>query len=87
MTKEMGFEKYLADSCLLKQTNDKGTVMVCVYVDNTMCVGDRPAIDSLKSELKEYFSIKDEGEMEEYVGCTVCREKNGQILMQQPHLL
>ena len=52
-----------------------------------MCVGDRAAIDEVKHELEEYFSIKDEGKMEEYVGCSVSRDKDGRIIMQQPHLL
>ena len=71
----------------MKQTNDKGTMMAYIYVDDTMCVEDRSAIDALKIELEKYFSVKDEGDMEKYVGYTVHREKNGRILIQQPHLL
>ena len=87
MTKELGFEKCLADSCLLRRTNGNGTVLVCVYVDDTMCVGDRKAIDELKKQLEQHFSIKDEGSMEEYVGCTVTRGNQGTLTMRQPHLL
>ena len=87
MTGKLGFEKCLADTCLLKRTKSTGTVIVCVYVDDTICVGDRAAIDELKIEIAEYFNIKDEGKMEEYVGCSVSRDKEGRIIMQQPHLL
>ena len=45
---EMGFEKCLADGCLLKRTNKFGSIIVCVYVDDTMCVCDRRAIDEFK---------------------------------------
>ena len=84
---EMGFERCLADGCLLKRSTEVGTVIVCVYVDDTMCVGDRKAIDAFKRELKDHFSTKDEGNMEEYVGCSVYRKNNGSIVMHQPHLL
>ena len=71
MVTKLGFEKCMADSCLLKRSNDKGTLIICVYVDDILCIGDRSAIDSIKVELSEYFSVKDEGKMEEYVGCSV----------------
>lgn len=87
MTKELGFEHCLADSCLLKRTNKNGTVVVCVYVDDTLCVGDRKSIEELKRELQIHFKVKDEGNMEEYVGCTVIRDSTGKLIMQQPHLL
>ena len=84
---EMGFEKCLADGCLLKRSNKFGNIVVCVYVDDNMCIGNRKAIDVFKDELKKYFSIKDEGKMEEYVGCSVYRKGNGNLVMHQPHLL
>ena len=81
------FEKYLADGYLLKRENKYGILIVCIYVDDTMCIGTRKAIDQFKKELKEFFSTKDEGKMEEYVGCSVIRKGNGKLIMHQPHLL
>ena len=49
-----------------------------------MCVGDRSAIDELKEKLKNHFSIKDEGGMSEYLGCTVHRDSNGRIMISNP---
>ena len=68
---KLGFKKCLAYACLLKQTNDKGTLIVCVYVDKMLCVGDRAAIDLLKIKLAKHFEVKDKGKMEECVGCSV----------------
>ena len=84
---KMKFEKCLADGCLLKRENKYGILIVCIYVDDTMCIGTRKAIDQFKKELKEFFSTKDEGKMEEYVGCSVIRKDNGKLIMHQPHLL
>ena len=44
MTEELKFQKCLADSCLLMRKDENGTLVVCVYVDDTMCLGDRKAI-------------------------------------------
>ena len=53
------FENCLADGCLLKRENEYGILIVCIYVDDTMCIGTRKAIDQFKKELKEFFRTKD----------------------------
>ena len=45
MENEMGFEKCLADECLLKRRIEKGSIVVCVYIDDTLCVGNKEAIN------------------------------------------
>ena len=87
MVTKLGFEKCMADPCLLRRENEAGTLIVCVYVDDILCIGDRSAIDSIKIELAKYFSVKDEGRMEEYVGCSVIRNNIGNVILHQPYLL
>ena len=87
MTKEMNFEKCKADECLLYRKNEKGTVIVCVYIDDTLCVGDTEAVDAFKKELREHFDTKEEGQMTEYVGCKVRREQTNELIMYQDDLL
>ena len=41
----------------------------------------------LKVELAKYFAVKDEGKMEEYVGCSVMRDVAGNIVLHQLHLI
>ena len=48
MENEMGFEKCLADKYLLKRETDKGIVVVCVYIDDTLYVGHKYAINEFK---------------------------------------
>ena len=69
----MGFDKCLTDKCLLKRETKKGIIIVCVYIDDTLCVGDKEAITEFKKEISMYFANKEEGEMKEYVGCKVER--------------
>ena len=52
-----------------------GTIIICVYIDDTMIIGDRKAIDVFKKEIRGFFSTKEEGKMEEYIGCKV-QKKN-----------
>ena len=65
MTVDLGFRKYLADPCLLERETELVKFIVCVYVDDILRVGDRAAIDQLKTELQVHFKIKDEGKMNE----------------------
>ena len=58
---------------MLHRTNKDGTVIVCLYIDDTLITGDEKAIKTFKMELKQYFNTKEEGEMTEYVGCMVKR--------------
>ena len=87
MMEKLNFEKCLADMCLLKRKNEKGTLIIAVYVDDILCIGNRKAINCLKIKLSSFFEVKDEGLMEKYVGCSVLMNETGNIILHQPHLL
>ena len=86
MVKEMGFAKCLSDQCLLVRESKIGTLVVCIYIDDTLVIGDVEAVREFKLELKEHFSTKEEGEMTEYVGCMVGKNDDG-ILLHQSDLI
>ena len=83
----MGFDKCLSDECLLKKETKRGTIIVCVYIDDTLYVGDQGAINEFKQEISLYFAIKEEGEMKEYVGCKVERRGRDNLIMFQDDLI
>ena len=83
---EMGFKKSDANRCLLMRVEKIGTVILCIYVDNMLVVGDKPAVNDFKQELKKYFNTKEEGTLDEYVGCKVIR-KDGELHMHQPDIM
>ena len=87
MVTKLSFEKCMADSCLLNRSNDKRTLIICIYVNDVLCIGDRSAIDLIKVELSKYFSVKNEGKMEEYVGYSLMRNSIGNVILHQPHLI
>ena len=55
LTKEMGFEKCMANQCLLKREDESGVVVICIYVDDTLCIGDREALEKFTNQITEYL--------------------------------
>ena len=87
MTKDMGFSKCLGDECLLFKESAEGVVIVCIYIDDTLCVGDEMAVNRFKTDIKKHFETKEEGAMSEYVGCKVRRTGEKSLIMYQDDLI
>ena len=67
--------------------NDQNRIIiVCLYIDDTLCVGDKKAIEALKKEIKKYFVTKEEGKVEDYVGYMIKKINSG-ILLHQSDLI
>ena len=84
---KMGFEKCMADQCLFSRKSSDRVVIIAVYIDDTLCIGDKKAFDKFKQEIKKRFVTKEEGNMTEYVGCEVVRKKRDELVMKQSHLI
>ena len=83
---KMGFKKSDADGCLLMRVIKQGTVILCVYVNDMLVVGDKVAVENFKQEIKKHFNTKEEGTLGEYVGCKVIRKGN-ELHMFQPNIM
>ena len=84
---KMGFVICKADGCLLIRVNDIGTVILCIYVNDMLVIGNKEAIEAFKSEIKQLFNTKEEGLMEEYVGCKVTKKGNNKMHIFQPDIM
>ena len=84
---EMNFKKCAGDECLLMRESESGTVVICVYIDDTLCAGPKKALDIFKAELKNFFATKEEGKMDEYVGCQIKRINRDCLVMHQKELM
>ena len=82
----MNFVQSMNDQCLLMRNDQNGTVIVCLYIDDTLCVGDKKALDTFKNKIKEHFVTKEEGKVEDYSGCMIKRTNSG-ILLHQSNLI
>ena len=83
---KMGFVEFEADGCLIR-VNNIGTLILYIYVDDALVVGDKEAEKVFKLEIEQFFNTKEEGPMEEYVGCKVVRKGNNEIHMFQPDIM
>ena len=83
MEKKIGFKKCMVDECLLMRKRNQGTVVVCVYIDDTLCTGNKRAIQEFKDEIKNHFAIKEKGEMKEYIGYKVKKIGKKSLIMYQ----
>ena len=82
----MVFEKCLINQCLLNRKGESGIIIICLYIDDTMIVGNKKEIKKFKEEIKMHFKTKEEGDMKDYVGCMIKR-KNDKIFLHQTDLI
>ena len=84
--KQIGFLQCKVDTCLLIRKNDYGMVILCVYVDDILMVGDKRGIAHVTEELKAHFAVKRSNEVTEYVGCGIEKIDNG-MRLHQPDII
>jgi len=66
--KDCGFQGSLVDPCLWIRHFDQGIVMIAIYVDNCLIVGDDANIKNVIEELKSYdFGLKIENQLTDYL--------------------
>ena len=56
------FVKCEANGCLLIRLNDVETVILCIYVDKILVVGDKEEVGALKQEIVQFFNTKRKGQ-------------------------
>ena len=87
--RKIGFKQSSADPCLFIRKDENGTVFVIIYIDDGFFVGDRPAIDSMVTQLEgEGLKLKVKHNMEDYLSCQVKFNKDGRrAWLGQPHMI
>jgi hypothetical protein len=81
----MNMAKNAVDPCLFYQWIDGHITVILLWVDNFALFGPDELVPGSKNELLSLFDCRDVGEMKEYVGCRVKRNReNGWICLTQP---
>ena len=82
---QLGFIPSKFDECVFY----RGTTILLVYTDDCILIDkeSQSNIDNLLKEMQAEFDIEDEGNLEDYLGVHVTRNKDGTILLSQPHLI
>jgi hypothetical protein len=52
MMEEFKFKKSEADACMLTRDDEHRVIILCIYVDNALMVGDHAAIKQMVAQLK-----------------------------------
>ena len=55
---KMDFTRSMSDQCLLMKNDKNVTFIVCLYINDTLCVGDEKAINMFNKEIKNILSQK-----------------------------
>ena len=80
--------KYKTDTCILYLLNEIKTVIVTIYIYDTLDVGDRKSLmDTIEFIIKEYTTLST-GELDDFVGCRMkCDLTKMTLKTCQPHLI
>lgn len=80
----IGFQQAKTDPCLFMKTN----IICVIYVDDTIFFSPKNSIiDTHINHLKQNFELIDEGDVNEFLGIKIQKEKDGTIIMTQPGLI
>ncbi len=87
--KKLGFEQSAADPCLLVCRNEKGTVMISLYVDDCYIVGDKEAVSEFVDQIKATeLTVKLEYGLKDYLSCEIAfDQQKTKAWIGQPHMI
>ena len=80
LTKDLNFEQYANNSCLLRRKDANGIIYLIMYVDNCFVIGNKQAIKKALDDIEKHFDIKQSEEISDFIGCTIERQDNRVLL-------
>ncbi len=83
-----GFEQSDADPCLFFKWRPKGIIIWLTWVDDNLIIAPPSIVDEEKDMMKQHFKCDDIGDLSEYIGCKIDRDRNkNSIRITQPVLV
>lgn len=84
---QIGFAKCISEHGMyVKHSTDKGTLLVCLYVDDLLVTGsNEDAIAKFKSSMLNEFEMTDLGELSYFLGIEFKRTKDGIVMHQSKY--
>src|SRR3954466_13245316 len=81
VVKEFGFIKNEQEPCVYKKESGRALVFLILYVDDILLIGnDIPMLESVKTSLKNSFSMKDLGEAAYILGIKIYRDRSRRLI-------
>nr|AAM74249.1 Putative retroelement [Oryza sativa Japonica Group] len=79
--KALGFVKNEEEPCVYKKINGSALMFLILYVDDILLIGnDIPMLESVKTSLKNSFSMKDLGEAAYILGIRIYRDRSKRLI-------
>ena len=79
----MGYTASPYDSALFLRRTDKGTILLLLYVDDMIIIGDDlSGIQELKDFLSQQFEMKDFGHLSYFLGLEITHSTDGLYITQ-----
>jgi Reverse transcriptase (RNA-dependent DNA polymerase) len=87
--KDCGFQGSLADPCLWIKHFNQGIVIIAIYVDDCLIIGEDSKINEVIEERKGYyFGLKVEDHLTDYLSCRIITNFDDKTLfIMQSHLI
>ena len=83
----LGFSNNKLDPCLFKRVRNGETEYVAVYVDDLIIAAKDPkVISKLMDSLKSQYDLRDEGELNYFLGMNITKKTNGSFFLDQEKL-
>jgi hypothetical protein len=76
----MGFQQSSADPCLYYKSSKNGIVIRILWVDDCLHIGHKEDVSKYKTMMHQFFECEDTGNLKEYVGCKIERNKESKSL-------
>ena len=80
------FERGEVNPCLVFRKNERGRLILILYVDDCLLTGDALAIESGVNNIKKMFNVTITKNVKEYLGCRIDMSRKGEIMVHQPHI-
>jgi hypothetical protein len=71
----IGVQRSKADVCLFFQWTSMGMLVCLSWVDDILIAGSKESVLRVKANLRQHFTLDQQGELCEYVGCKIERDK------------
>ena len=85
--RERNFVLCQTDPCVMFTIHNKEMVMLCIYVDDCLLIGNREGIETVTTLFKSLYSVKCVNDLHDYLGCDINFDyKNGRATIDQPSL-
>jgi len=81
VVKGFDFTKNEEESCVYKKVSGSSVVFLILYVDDILLIGNNiPMLESIKTSLKNSFSMKDLGEAAYILGIKIYRDRSRRLI-------